>query len=41
MNDFSGYVSAEEGAKRAVELATLGEDGETGTFSNQEGVLGW
>jgi len=41
MNKFSGFLSAEDGAKRAVELATLGEDGETGTFSNMEGVIGW
>lgn len=41
MNNFSGSLSVDDGAKRPVELATLGEDGETGTFSNKDGVLGW
>jgi hypothetical protein len=31
----------EEGALNAVRLATLGEDGETGTFSNMHGTMAW
>lgn len=33
--------TTDEGARRAVELATLGPDGPTGTFSNTEGPLPW
>ncbi len=33
--------SVEEGAKNAVRLATLGNDGETGTISGNEGILRW
>jgi len=33
--------SVEKGAKRIVELATLGEDGETGTFSDLGGRIPW
>lgn len=33
--------STEAGATRIVELATVGEDGPTATFSNRQGVLPW
>jgi NAD(P)-dependent dehydrogenase (short-subunit alcohol dehydrogenase family) len=33
--------SVEDAARNAVRLATLGEDGETGTFSQKEGILPW
>ncbi|GAB7350166.1 hypothetical protein MBLNU459_g0831t1 [Dothideomycetes sp. NU459] len=33
--------SIEEGALNAVRLATLGKDGESGTFSNLENALSW
>ncbi|KAJ7683716.1 putative carbonyl reductase [Mycena rosella] len=33
--------TVEDGAKGAVRLATLGEDGETGTYSEKEGPLPW
>ncbi|KAJ7198280.1 hypothetical protein GGX14DRAFT_374275, partial [Mycena pura] len=36
-----GTGSLEEGARNAVRLATLGEDGETGTYSEKEGPLPW
>ncbi|PVH75744.1 putative carbonyl reductase [Cadophora sp. DSE1049] len=32
---------AESGAINAVRLATLGKDGENGTYSNKEGLLPW
>ena len=41
MNGFSGFETAETGALNAVRLATLREDGETGTFSNKDGVFVW
>lgn len=41
LNDFNGYRTAEQGAKRAVELALLGEDGPTGTFSDENGTVPW
>lgn len=40
LTDFNEWgVTTEEGASRVVELATLGEDGPTGTFSNIKGPL--
>jgi NAD(P)-dependent dehydrogenase (short-subunit alcohol dehydrogenase family) len=41
LNNFEGTRSVEEGARRAVELALLGDDGPTGTFSNEDGPLPW
>jgi NAD(P)-dependent dehydrogenase (short-subunit alcohol dehydrogenase family) len=41
MNNGRGNHSAEDGAVNIVRLATLGRDGESGTFSNKEGVLPW
>ena len=41
LNAYSGYDTPENGALNAVRLAILGEDGETGTFSNKEGVIAW
>ncbi|KAF7139666.1 hypothetical protein CNMCM5793_007265 [Aspergillus hiratsukae] len=34
-------VTPEEGAKRVVEMATLGEGGETRTFSSSNGAIPW
>ncbi|KAF7337126.1 hypothetical protein MVEN_02150400 [Mycena venus] len=36
-----GTGTLEDGARNSVRLATLGEDGETGTYSEKEGVLPW
>lgn len=33
--------SLEDGAKNAVRLAELGDRGETGTFSEWQGILPW
>lgn len=41
LNHFAGIRTVEEGAVNAVRLATLGKDGETGTYSNKEGPLPW
>ncbi|KAF4841867.1 Short-chain dehydrogenase/reductase tropE [Colletotrichum siamense] len=41
MTDYSGPDEASLGSIRAVELATLGPDGVTGTFSNRQGPLPW
>jgi NAD(P)-dependent dehydrogenase (short-subunit alcohol dehydrogenase family) len=41
LNDFAGIDSPANGALNAVRLAMLGDDGETGTFSNKEGVVTW
>jgi NAD(P)-dependent dehydrogenase (short-subunit alcohol dehydrogenase family) len=41
LNNYSGYGSVDTGAINAVRLATLGKDGETGTFSEKEGPLPW
>lgn len=41
LNGFAGANTPESGAINAVRLATLGEDGETGTYSNKEGPLSW
>jgi NAD(P)-dependent dehydrogenase (short-subunit alcohol dehydrogenase family) len=41
LNAYAGYNTPESGALNAVRLATLGDDGETGTYSNKEGVIAW
>lgn len=41
LNGYAGTDTPENGALNAVRLATLGEDGETGTFSNKEGIVAW
>ncbi|KAJ4860075.1 short chain dehydrogenase domain-containing protein [Trichoderma breve] len=41
LNGFVGKDDPADGALNAVKLATMGEDGETGTFSNKEGSLAW
>lgn len=41
LNHFRGLGSVESGAINAVRLATLGKDGETGTYSRKEGPCGW
>ncbi len=41
LNNFSGSRSVKEGACEAVRLATLGNDGPTGTFSDENGTVPW
>ncbi len=41
MNHYSGTRSVEQGARAAVRLATLPEDGATGGFFDEEGALPW
>ncbi|CAL3966144.1 unnamed protein product [Diplocarpon coronariae] len=41
LNSYAGTGTLESGAINPVRLATLGKDGETGTFSNKEGPLPW
>jgi NAD(P)-dependent dehydrogenase (short-subunit alcohol dehydrogenase family) len=41
LNNYRGKETVESGAINAVRLATLGKDGETGTFSNKNGQLPW
>lgn len=41
LNGFAGTDTPESGAQNAVRLATLGPDGETGTFTGREGVRAW
>lgn len=41
LNNYGGKDTPENGAVNAVRLATLGDDGETGTFSNKEGIVAW
>ncbi|KAM0450975.1 hypothetical protein ACHAO4_006368 [Trichoderma viride] len=41
LNNYAGADTPESGALTAVRLATLGDDGETGTFSNKEGIVAW
>lgn len=41
LNNFAGIGTAESGAINTVRLATLGEDGETGTVSDRNGPFGW
>lgn len=40
-NDHRGTRTVEQGAREAVRLALLGDDGPTGTFSNEDGPLPW
>lgn len=41
LNNFSGARTAEQGARRAVQLALLDENGPTGTFSDEDGSVAW
>ena len=41
LNDHSGYRTAAQGAAVAVRLATLGPDGPTGGFFNEDGPVPW
>lgn len=41
LNNFSGARSVEDGAREAVRLATLDEDGPIGTFSDDDGTVAW
>ncbi|MCA2189201.1 SDR family oxidoreductase [Nonomuraea cavernae] len=41
MTDHNGYRTAEQGAAIAVRLATLGADGPTGAFLQDEGPVRW
>lgn len=41
LNNFSGARSVEQGARRAVQLALLDENGPTGTFSDEDGSVAW
>jgi NAD(P)-dependent dehydrogenase (short-subunit alcohol dehydrogenase family) len=41
LNGFRGYRTAEQGAQIAIRLATLPDDGPTGTFSDDNGVVPW
>jgi NAD(P)-dependent dehydrogenase (short-subunit alcohol dehydrogenase family) len=41
LNNFSGARTPEQGARRAIELALIGADGPTGTFSDDTGPVAW
>jgi NAD(P)-dependent dehydrogenase (short-subunit alcohol dehydrogenase family) len=41
LNDHRGPRSVEEGAREPFRLATLADDGPTGTFSNDAGLIAW
>jgi hypothetical protein len=41
LNRNAGSQSVEEGARCGVRLATLGEDGPTATYQENEGILPW
>lgn len=41
LNNFSGNRTVEMGAKEAVRLALIGEDGPTGSFSDEVGSVPW
>ena len=41
LNNFSGARTPEQGARRAIELALIGDDGPTGTFSDENGPVAW
>lgn len=41
LNNFQGAKSVEEGARHIVQMALIGSDGPTGTFSGDEGVIPW
>lgn len=41
LNNFNGTRSVEEGAREPVRLALIGEDGPTGTFSDETSTVPW
>ena len=41
LNNHSGTRTTEQGAKIAVKMATLGEDGPTAGYFNDDGVIAW
>jgi NAD(P)-dependent dehydrogenase (short-subunit alcohol dehydrogenase family) len=41
LNDHRGYRTAAQGANAAVTLATLDDDGPTGGFYDEDGVVAW
>ena len=41
LNNFNGTRSLEEGAREPVRLALIGDDGPTGTFSDENGMVPW
>jgi NAD(P)-dependent dehydrogenase (short-subunit alcohol dehydrogenase family) len=41
LNDHRGYRTVEQGAVMAVRLATLGPEGPTGTFQDENGTVPW
>ncbi len=41
LNNFNGTRSVEEGAREPVRLALIGDDGPTGTFSDDSGIVPW
>jgi NAD(P)-dependent dehydrogenase (short-subunit alcohol dehydrogenase family) len=41
LNNFRGTRSLEDGAREAVRLALIGDDGPTGTFSDESGLVRW
>jgi NAD(P)-dependent dehydrogenase (short-subunit alcohol dehydrogenase family) len=41
LNNFQGTRTVEEGAREPVRLALLDDDGPTGSYSNDEGLLPW
>jgi NAD(P)-dependent dehydrogenase (short-subunit alcohol dehydrogenase family) len=41
LNNHQGYRTPAQGARIAVELATLGDDGPTGGFYDDNGVVAW
>jgi len=41
LNNFQGTRTVEEAAREPVRLALLGQDGPTGTFSDENGPVPW
>jgi NAD(P)-dependent dehydrogenase (short-subunit alcohol dehydrogenase family) len=41
LNNFKGKRSLAEGAREPVRLALIGDDGPTGTFSDESGPVPW
>ena len=41
LNNFNGTRSVEDGAREPVRLALIGDDGPTGTFSDENGPVPW
>ena len=41
LNNFNGTRTVEEGAREPVRLALIGDDGPTGTFSDENGPVAW